>query len=165
MVSSYDSYNNHLGTTFADWKNNIWATTAGTSYQLSYTDNAEIKSRIYKLFNVAANQFVNKTKTYYKDFAAVILAAKNTQQLNKLLQLAPNPASDQIIFKLAGLPMHELLTVEVFNSLGQSIQSFRLSPQKANQGHILDVSNLKAGVYSLRLLTSEGPITQRFVRE
>jgi parallel beta-helix repeat protein len=77
------------------------------------------------------------------------------------LLVYPNPTPDgRLTLELTG-PQAKASQLEVLNSLGQTVQRRPLAPGTAT----LSLAPLAAGVYTLRVHTEQGVLTQRVVRE
>jgi hypothetical protein len=93
---------------------------------------------------------------------AVTITGTRTATLNGVsLLVYPNPTPDgRLTLELTG-PQAKAAQLEVLNSLGQSVQRRALLPGTAQ----LILADLAAGVYTLRVQTEQGILTQRVVRE
>ena len=77
------------------------------------------------------------------------------------LLVYPNPTPDgRLTLELTGTQA-KASQLEILNSLGQAVQRRSLAPGTAT----LNLASLAAGVYTLRLQTEQGILTQRVVRE
>ncbi|WBO85054.1 T9SS type A sorting domain-containing protein [Hymenobacter yonginensis] len=76
----------------------------------------------------------------------------------KSLALYPNPATSQLTLRVAGARGAQ---VEILNSLGQVVSRTTAATDLTP----LNVAALPAGVYGVRLTTSEGSATRRFVKQ
>ncbi len=75
------------------------------------------------------------------------------------VSLYPNPTSDLVNLSIDGGISQAKATL--FSSLGQPIMSQDLSAQES----IFDISNLRAGVYMLRISTSSGETVKRIIKQ
>jgi len=93
---------------------------------------------------------------------AVTFTGTRTATLNGVsLLVYPNPTPDgHLTLELTGLQA-KASQLEVLNSLGQTVQRRPLTPGTAT----LSLAPLAAGVYTLRVHTEQGILTQRVVRE
>jgi hypothetical protein len=80
----------------------------------------------------------------------------NEDENDFLLELFPNPATDQITLNISGKA-----TIEILNIEGQIIKTF------SNDGQVvtIDVENFPDGIYVLRTKTNEGITVRKFVKE
>ncbi|HET9505548.1 MAG TPA: T9SS type A sorting domain-containing protein [Hymenobacter sp.] len=92
----------------------------------------------------------------------VTSTATRTASLNGVsLLVYPNPTPDgRLTLELTG-PQAKASQLEVLNALGQAVQRRNLAPGTAQ----LSLAGLAAGVYTLRVHTEQGVLTQRVVRE
>lgn len=72
------------------------------------------------------------------------------------VSLYPNPATDFLMVKLTGEALPQQVVVQVFNSIGVMIRQFALDAPDFSAGLRVDVSDLGAGFYTLKI-GSEGP--------
>jgi len=93
---------------------------------------------------------------------AVTVTGTRTATLNGVsLLVYPNPTPDgRLTLELTG-PQAKAAQLEVLNSLGQTVQRRSLAPSTTT----LNLTELVAGVYTLRVQTEQGILTQRIVRE
>jgi hypothetical protein len=80
-----------------------------------------------------------------------VIILGDPQHETQSLSIWPNPANDMLHFSGA-----ETVNGEIFNVLGQKVQTFKTSP-----GQSLNVTNLSEGVYIIKT-TANGAI--RFVK-
>lgn len=79
----------------------------------------------------------------------------STESFAKIeFQIYPNPATDNLYIKT----ISEISNYSIFNSLGQKTVS-------AINNNKIDVSNLSSGVYIIKVETSQGSSTQKFVKK
>ncbi|RZK63296.1 MAG: T9SS type A sorting domain-containing protein [Hymenobacter sp.] len=93
---------------------------------------------------------------------AVTVTGTRPAALNGVsLLVYPNPTPDgRLTLELTG-PQAKATQLEILNSLGQSVQHRALLPGTAQ----LSLAELAAGMYTLRVQTEQGILTQRVVRE
>jgi hypothetical protein len=93
---------------------------------------------------------------------SVTYTSTRTATLNGVsLLVYPNPTPDgHLTLELTG-PQAKASQLEILNSLGQTVQRRPLAPGTAT----LSLAPLAPGVYTLRVLTEQGILTQRVVRE
>ena len=85
-----------------------------------------------------------------------ISATQDLVQMGKV-QIFPNPATDQIQITAKN---NDIQTVELYNALGQRVQNI----QTANTNSAaLDVSRMKSGIYSVRVITGSGLGEQKII--
>ena len=93
---------------------------------------------------------------------AVTITGTRPASLNGVsLLVYPNPTPDgRLTLELTG-PQAKAAQLEILNSLGQTVQGRTLAPGTAT----VSLAPLAAGVYTLRVHTEQGILTQRVVRE
>ena len=112
------------------------------------------------------------TGSYYRlirnvsSFSPLAVADQNTfagiekpNATNLTVSIYPNPAANfvTIDFKNA-----DAKTVEVFNEIGSKVYSMNVTDK--NSAHKIDVSNLPAGVYYIKVATATTPIIKKMVK-
>ncbi|WP_242133911.1 T9SS type A sorting domain-containing protein [Aestuariivivens marinum] len=87
------------------------------------------------------------------------LDVSNYQYSQLQFNLFPNPANDFITLKL---PLEVTdSTVEIYNTLGKSMKSFKTLEKTIN----IDVSTFANGLYFIRLQTANGVAVKKFVKQ
>jgi len=77
--------------------------------------------------------------------------------LSSKVLVSPNPASDQVVVYCSDLQVEHL---EVLNGLGQKVRQI---PANGNRTMRITVSDLPAGVYTLRILAEEGVVDKKLM--
>lgn len=90
-------------------------------------------------------------------------ATQAAQALAAALEVYPNPATGTAQVRLAGLAPQSPVPAALLDALGRAVWQGALPVQAGALAHALDLSGLAAGVYTLRLLPREGPLTRRLV--
>ena len=88
-------------------------------------------------------------------------ATQASRALAAALQVFPNPAGATAQVRLAGLGPQPPVPAALLDALGRTVWQGALPVQAGTLAHTLDVSALAAGLYTLRLLPREGPLTRR----
>lgn len=85
-------------------------------------------------------------------------------ELDAALQTFPNPTSGQININLTNLAIAE---GQLFlrDQTGRTVKQVSLNNTSANWSTTLDLNQLPGGVYTLQLITSEGQLTRRIVKQ
>ncbi|MBF9222579.1 beta strand repeat-containing protein [Hymenobacter ruricola] len=92
---------------------------------------------------------------------ATVLGTQTATLNGVSLRVYPNPTpSGQLTVELSGVNA-KASRLTVLNSLGQVVHTGSVAPGTAS----LDLARLASGVYTLRVQTTEGVLTQRIVRE
>ncbi len=161
-----DSMNN------GDWA--LRASTAGTQQVINdiyYTNYASVANwRVETVWGISCDPTLrigggNGTQ------AAIVKSKSNisnnrqttgiTNSLAGKLNLYPNPTSGIFTLNLSGT--QGKTTVKVTSLLGQEIFSENFS--NANGRHTLDLSSYEAGTYVVQVITSNGLLTQRVIKQ
>ncbi|WP_460622931.1 T9SS-dependent M36 family metallopeptidase [Hymenobacter tenuis] len=106
-----------------------------------------------------ANKLTDQTIAY--DLPAIL---SNRKQLSEaLLEVYPNPANSQVVVRTqvsSAVPVQ----VELVSLLGQRVSTQTVSSARLQQeGTAINTAALRAGIYIVRLTTSEGIITKKVV--
>ncbi len=89
-----------------------------------------------------------------KGDSATVNSQLGISDVESLANVYPNPTSGKIV--ISGM---ELTGVELFNSLGQSVYSLSLTGNKSS----IDVSDLAAGIYRMKITTASGEVSKQVV--
>ncbi|TGE29854.1 T9SS type A sorting domain-containing protein [Hymenobacter metallicola] len=120
---------------------------AGTTMWIRWRDNNDVGADAI----LAVDDFSLATGT-------TTLATQN-KALESSLSLFPNPAANSLTLRVGKEGVGA--SVEIFNNLGQRVRQTVASQQEFS----LDVSALRAGVYSVRFTTADGTATRSFVKQ
>jgi hypothetical protein len=135
----------------------------------AYTANASMMQVV--LINNNTYNAQNTTGTAFYSFKGIsfspgtreaIALATAPAQLQRQVQVYPNPAQGAVQLSLPTELQAEELTAAVINVLGQTVHQQTLA---AGAERTLPLVGLAAGVYTLRLETSRGSINKRLVIE
>ncbi len=116
---------------------------------------------------VLGDSFSNSASIYFDfnfpivtDPAVTTFAVLGTEDFvfNNYLTIYPNPTKD--ILNIISKKAIELKSMEVYNMLGQLV----VSVPKANGVSTVDVSNLTAGTYFLKVTTDKGTSNAKFIK-
>ncbi|OUJ72526.1 hypothetical protein BXP70_18385 [Hymenobacter crusticola] len=148
------------------WNGNSWKIFYGRRLVLNYDAAGNIKRRVDQEYSTADEKYIN-TKLYtYGNYQTITLANQRAAALTAATQVYPNPTAGKATLQLAGLPQGQgVLQGQLLNTLGQVVQQFTLKLQQGTVNQELDLSQLKAGVYTLRIQTKEGAIVKQVVRQ
>jgi hypothetical protein len=148
------------------WINNAWSITIGSRMLWRYDAAGNVARLVYQQLGLTDKAYVNVNLYTYSNYQTITLANKQATALTTATQLFPNPTAGKATLKLAGLRKEQgTLQAQVLNSVGQVVQQLTLQPQQGVVEQELALENLKAGVYTLRVLTSEGAVVKRIVRQ
>jgi|GEM_PF-790024 len=84
--------------------------------------------------------------------------------LSEQVLLYPNPARRQAWLQLPAQLGRQGQAVQVLDVLGRAVRSLNL-PAQGSTPHLLPLTELPAGVYTLRMLTEQGSVAKRLVLE
>ena len=96
------------------------------------------------------------------DLAAPLATAPAA--LARQVQLYPNPARHTATLEVQASLSWQPIAATLLDATGRQARTFAL-PAQGIASHILDLHNLPAGMYTLRLATSEGTISRQLVVE
>jgi hypothetical protein len=85
-------------------------------------------------------------------------------ELQEQFRIYPNPASDRLFIEINDLAGKDL-RLFIFNHLGQMVLNRQLEYSGGQIREELDISNFKAGMYLIRIVTSEDIYTQKVIKE
>ena len=80
---------------------------------------------------------------------------ENPQQKNEI-NVFPNPSNDKI--EITGLHNG---TIEIFNIQGQIIKTLNIT----NTNTTIDISELSSGAYAIKIVTDDGTIVKKFIKQ
>lgn len=90
------------------------------------------------------------------------LLGTNDNPLNTKISLAPNPTTNQLRISLVtGLILREVVVLDLN---GKKVNSLAINDEAASD-HQFNVSSLASGMYFLNIITSEGNITKKFIKQ
>ena len=122
--------------------------------ELSYTNSDANGLTIVKVVAVYENE---KISTSIID---KIFIEKNAESINEnttSLNIYPNPVNDRLYIETQTLTQ----TVEVYDIFGRLQQQSAVSGQQS----AIDVSDLNSGIYFVKVMTENGEIVKKFVKE
>jgi hypothetical protein len=127
-------------------------TVIGTSTETSYTDTGYGNEGVYEYYVTAVYDEGESDPSNTHVVNVITGLEENTVSG---LKLYPNPARDYLNIRADAV----INTVQVLNFAGQLI----LNESVNSSSYRINVSNLRAGVYMIRIETEEGTTTQRIV--
>ncbi|WP_400190531.1 T9SS type A sorting domain-containing protein [Hymenobacter sp. B81] len=93
------------------------------------------------------------------------LTAAAVGQLQASVSLYPNPTAGAVTLTVAGLRAPGAVPAEVLNFIGQQVRTLSLPVRQGLISQELNLRELPAGVYTLRLHTAEGTLVRRLVKQ
>lgn len=85
--------------------------------------------------------------------STVVLATQQATVAKNLVSFYPNPATDVVKFTT------DVQSVQIFDLTGKSVINTKVT------GNTLDVNNLKAGMYLLKIQTKDGVTTEKLIKK
>ena len=117
----------------------------------------------YKFVNWTENDTVVSTEAEYsfvitgdKSFVANFVSTESISELEASFKVYPNPVSDMLFIE-AEIEVEEVAIFDVYGRQ-QNLSNSALS-------NSIDVSSLNNGIYFLKVVTSEGEVVKRFIKE
>jgi aminopeptidase N len=121
-------------------------------YILNNTVNGE-NFQVSVPFNVTGVVFNPKKDIISKNSTAVL--ANDTFELDSKVSIYPNPVTTELNIQI---PSNiSLEAVVIYNALGQNVFESKAT--------FVDINSLSAGVYSLKIITSEGSVLKKFIKK
>ena len=134
--------------------NNTQAATTYTAYVYGYNGAFNATSCYTIRAEISGTSFVRQS--------AEELEIMNEELSNEPLQVYPNPSSGLLNIRLQ--PERDIFqTVEVYNQLGQKVESFELSFTKEMPAVELQLSDLTDGIYFVRVYDGNTVQTRKVV--
>lgn len=85
------------------------------------------------------------------------------EQIHNPVDIYPNPAINNITVNISGTPEEIcILRLSVVNAKGQIVSTF--TPAEAKHTHLMDVSQLDEGLYTLVIVTRQGNTFRKFLK-
>jgi uncharacterized delta-60 repeat protein len=117
---------------------------------------------------LAGETYINDTVEY--DFAVLrvlpenVLSVKNDNHISTTLSIYPNPISKNAII-LFSCPSQSSIHLEITNMLGMVMYSHEYLLEESQKQISLDLSHFINGCYTCSIITTEGRICKRFIKE
>ncbi|MFN8295041.1 MAG: SGNH/GDSL hydrolase family protein [Chitinophagales bacterium] len=132
--------------------------TGVTQFRLDVTDD-----NLITFFNGDTTEFEGPYLDIYYDTTSIVSGIINKQNLDKTLQLFPNPATTQVTLQLNKEWLHKKSTVSIYNTEGKFISTennIRIETSELK----VDVSKLAAGGYFISIENDENKAVGTFVK-
>ena len=120
----------------------------------------------YKFVNWTENDTVVSTEAEYsfvitgdRSLVANFVSTESISELEASFKVYPNPVSDMLFIE-AEIEVEEVAIFDVYGR--QQNLSNSATQQLSNS---IDVSSLNNGIYFLKVVTSEGEVVKRFIKE
>lgn len=127
----------------------------------AYTASLNV-TRTALVDNLSGGSYAFRGISFSPGTRETIVLSTAAAQLAREITLSPNPTQSEVQLGLPTSLQRESITVSLVNALGQTVLT-RQTP--AGAVRTLSLTGLAAGVYTLRLETSAGPVSKRLVRE
>ena len=138
-------------------------------YNLSLYDSISASFHSYNDVNITNSYYymigvkktngcaINKTSTNmsFSNKKLNFSSGLNDYQISNF-SIYPNPANDKL-----NIEIEEMATLEIINLQGQIVMTNSLTEKVKN----LDISNLKCGIYTLRLITNKGIAIRKLIKQ
>ena len=111
----------------------------------------------YTVTSVNGNEESN-----HSEMVCVKTLGESIEELTSSLLLYPNPVNDKLYIETQTLTLTQTLTIEIYDIYGRCQVTETPSHQACL---VVDVTDLKSGVYFVKIVTSEGETVKRFVKK
>ena len=169
---TYDANNNLYTYIYSNWDTSTNSWILYSKYELTYDLTISIDNVLapynmyvgsnnpilsYFNYNYNGSDFVlyGKEIFYYSDITGINELTDNCNVL-----IYPNPANDYLMINTT---INENLKIEIYTIRGQNVLSAECT-NNASQMRI-DISQLPAGIYFIRIANNQNNITKKFVKE
>ena len=173
---SYDANNNMISEIYSAWDNSINDWKFYEKYEFTYDLGVNITAIVAPewYYNFLESPCYNKllTYTYYvwdgADFISKGIATFYYSDIvgineaidNSFLTIYPNPANDYLMINTQSINNDE---IQIFNAFGQNVmivESLHNVPQQR-----IDISQLPAGIYFIRISNDVNNITKKIIKQ
>ncbi len=159
-VSSYNIYRKFAGGEFEQ----ISSISASFS---SYTDVSVQSGDVYYIIEVVNPNGCNPNRTgeYGSSWSNVATNSFTGVEDNKMemnLSTYPNPAGEKLNLSI-GQDIQGSVKIALSDLLGRTVRSQEVMDLKWNSIHTIDVSDLKEGIYMLKVSSDEGSTTRKVI--
>ncbi|MBN2814700.1 MAG: carbohydrate-binding protein, partial [Bacteroidales bacterium] len=114
---------------------------------VTYTNECGATSRLFMKITVEKDNALNSHQV----------------QTHNPVDLYPNPAKNNITVNISGTPEETcILRLTLVNAKGQIVSTF--TPAEAKHTHLMDVSQLDEGLYTLMIVTRQGNTFRKFLK-
>lgn len=120
-----------------------------------FDSNLVVPFRIENVKVIDAQEIEQTVTPLETETVVILTTGINDPAVARKVRIFPNPTSDQLFIQTDGLTLRQ---IEIFNLQGQLLQRYNNVP------HILTTA-LPTGMYTLRILTSEGVVVKSFVAQ
>ncbi|WP_375437070.1 T9SS type A sorting domain-containing protein [uncultured Hymenobacter sp.] len=162
-TNTFDNFGNETLYQDEEWVTNTWVTEYGYRYLFSYTATNQVRRAVEQDYSTTTNRYENYSVDTYGNF--LTLSNRKATGLEATASLAPNPTLSSTTITVSGLREHGTVQAEVLNTVGQVVTTMALRSQQGTIKQEVNLGALPAGVYTIRLHTTEGTIAKRVVKQ
>jgi hypothetical protein len=159
-VSSYNIYRKIAGGEFEQ------ISSISASFN-SYTDVSAPSGEVYYIVEVVNPNGCNPNRTgeygsSWSNVATNSFAGVNDNKMELNLSIYPNPAGEKVNLSI-GQALQGSVKIVLSDLLGHTVHSQEVKDLKLNSVHTIDVSDLKEGIYMLKVSSDEGSTTRKVI--
>ncbi|MBG8552501.1 T9SS type A sorting domain-containing protein [Hymenobacter guriensis] len=160
----FDSFGNEAGQREEFWNGTAWETSSETRQVLTYGPNNRVLRSVEQDLDLSDDSFDNTSRTNHSAFQSFVITASRPATRTHSGSVYPNPATESVTLAVSGLRQTAPMQTELLNSLGQVVRTLTLQPHQGSIRQQVDVQGLQAGLYTLRLHTTEGPLAYPLIK-
>ena len=144
-----------------DELNEIWIEGIGSIHGVLFPSfpvkfSQEIPDSMLVTCTFSNSQQVWQHQSYPSCYVNIVLRVDQLELFD--FKIYPNPFTDRIHIENIGLQQYEL---SILNSLGQTVKQIQVN----NDNHTIDLSELKAGIYFLRIESGDKANTMKMLKK
>ena len=142
---------------FAD-STNAYIIKDWTWYDLSSLGNVD--SLVFKMSSSDIGSWGMNTPAYFcmDNFKTMDGVGFEISNLNESIYIYPNPARNTLNINLSDLSANQ---INIFDATGRLVREMRI----VNNNNTIDISTFKRGLYYVQILTDEGIVTKKFIKQ
>jgi hypothetical protein len=99
------------------------------------------------------------TESEHSNKVCVKTLGEGVEEIETSLHIYPNPVNDKLYIETQTLT--QTLNIEIYDIYGRCQQLSAVSSQSS----VIDLSNLKSGIYFVKINTEEGNIVKRIIKQ
>lgn len=160
----FDDLGNDVGHRMEFWQGAAWEMDSETRIVHYFGANQRILRSVEQDLDLTTNTFLNSSRTNHSSFQAFVITASRPSIRENQGTLYPNPAAEATTLVVSGLRETTPLRAELLNNIGQVVRTLALRPSQGTIRETVDLRGLPAGLYSVRLHTSEGAVVHKLAK-
>jgi len=160
---TFDGHQYSEGYVQEQWLTNAWQQVYGVQYIARYTPDGALQRNLTKEYNTSLGRYVNYQLDNYTDFITITLGTNLALAAGS--SVYPNPSAGPTTLQVKGLREQAAVPTEVVNTLGQVVLKLLLQPQQGSIRQTLDLGQLPAGAYLVRLHCAEGVLVKHLIKQ